>query len=888
MALPFREDFSTQQSQNKEENVVSSKTKITTTAAYLSIAEDAAITPIGIIAPADTRYSPSQLKIVVTGLPSDGLVFLSDGVTKVYNHEILTVSQLTGLTFLATRGLSGKVSTLSYTVTDPSGAKATGRATLAIAPVTTPPTTVAASLTVAENSGATAIGIRAPSDPSHYGSPLSITVSGLPNDGTVFLADGTAVTNGQHLTVAQLTGLTFKPKPGLFGQSSTFSYTVTDTSGLSSTGSATLAIAPDTAPPVTIDPTLTVAPNSGPTLIGIPSPSDPNYAASQLIIHVTGLPSDGTVLLADGVTAVSAGQMLTVTQLIGLMFKPTPGVFSQSSAFTYSVTNPSGLSASGSEILAVGAPPLAPTVSWSSGSPGGTEGAVIAIGSLSAAVPAGDTLQSLVISAIPVGAVLSDGTHSFTATAGSTSVNVAGWTLSGLKITPTNDSNFTLTATATAKDGAGNTSNASASETVIVNPLAPSVAWSTGSATGTVASAIALGTLSDTVNGLSGDSNSLQSLVVAGIPAGSTLADGTHSFTAMAGSTSVNVAGWNLSHLTVMAASAMTFTLTATATEQNAAGAISSASSSEAVTVAGASSSGTPQLPNLFSGYAVRPPWQVAGVDYAVGLPAGTTLRDPSAPGALPAGVWISGNTINVTGNNVTLSGFDFSLHGGYGISVQGSGTTITDNNFLGTSQSGFLVHTAAGASNTTISYNTMNGGGATGDLADGELIYAAGQGLTVENNWIYNAPQHFVSVLNGGALTYSYNLLENGGWATGAHLNYLQWGGGNSTSPDIEYNTMVQDVTLAGGEGFQLYDNGSGTISNATLAHNTMITQQGSSLAETYIIHAGSPSSSSAFTGTINNNYFDTSGAYGAFYGGLQGFTYSGNINLVTGAQLN
>src|SRR5262249_7565368 len=37
---------------------------------------------------------------------------------------------------------------------------------------------------------------------------------------------------------------------------------------------------------------------------------------------------------------------------------------------------------------------------------------------------------------------------------------------------------------------------------------------------------------------------------------------------------------------------------------------------------------GTPQLPNLFAGEAVRPPWMVAGVDYAVGVPAGTALTD--------------------------------------------------------------------------------------------------------------------------------------------------------------------------------------------------------------------------------------------------------------------
>ena len=35
-----------------------------------------------------------------------------------------------------------------------------------------------------------------------------------------------------------------------------------------------------------------------------------------------------------------------------------------------------------------------------------------------------------------------------------------------------------------------------------------------------------------------------------------------------------------------------------------------------------------PQRPNLLAGYAARPPWQVAGVDYAVGVPAGTQLQD--------------------------------------------------------------------------------------------------------------------------------------------------------------------------------------------------------------------------------------------------------------------
>src|SRR5207248_1908737 len=122
---------------------------------------------------------------------------------------------------------------------------------------------------------------------------------------------------------------------------------------------------------------------------------------------------------------------------------------------------------------------------WGASTPG-TEGAAVTLGTLAATVNnlTGDTnsLQSLAVSAIPVGATLSDGNgHSFTAGAGNTSVNISGWTLSSLRITPTNDANFTLTATATTRDAEGNTSTASVTEAVSVNPLAPTVSWAPNS-----------------------------------------------------------------------------------------------------------------------------------------------------------------------------------------------------------------------------------------------------------------------------------------------------------------------------------------------------------------------------------------------------------------------
>jgi hypothetical protein len=179
---------------------------------------------------------------------------------------------------------------------------------------------------------------------------VTVKVTSLPSDGTIYLSDGvTPIYVGEKLTVSQLTSLLFKPTAGLFGTSSTFTYTVSDPSGTTASGSATLSIAPDSLPPVTTSSSLTVAENAAATAIGIAAPTDPNYSASQLTIKVIGLPTDGTVWLSDGVTAVYNGETLTVAQLTGLMFKPTAGVFSTSSTFTYTVTDPSGLSTKGTD-----------------------------------------------------------------------------------------------------------------------------------------------------------------------------------------------------------------------------------------------------------------------------------------------------------------------------------------------------------------------------------------------------------------------------------------------------------------------------------------------------------------------------------------------------------
>jgi len=193
-----------------------------------------------------------------------------------------------------------------------------------------PVTSYPGSLTDAEDGAATPMGIATPS--LAYYTSLGLTVTGLPTDGTVLLSDGvTAVTNGEILTVAQLTGLMFKPTVAAFGQSSTFTYSVSDPSGNRAAGTAALAIGPDMMPPATTAASLTVAENAGATAIGIPAPTDPNYSASQLTMTVTGLPDRRHGAALRWGNLGHRGRDLTVAQLTGLMFKPTAGAFNQSS-----------------------------------------------------------------------------------------------------------------------------------------------------------------------------------------------------------------------------------------------------------------------------------------------------------------------------------------------------------------------------------------------------------------------------------------------------------------------------------------------------------------------------------------------------------------------------
>src|SRR6185437_10551423 len=128
-----------------------------------------------------------------------------------------------------------------------------------------------------------------------------------------------------------------------------------------------------------------------------------------------------------------------------------------------------------------------------------------------------------------------------------------------------------------------------------------------------------------------------------------------------------------------------------------------------------AAPNGTIELPTLLQGYAMRPPWRVAGVDYYVGVPASTTLKDPTVSANLPACASVDSlnHLIRVNSDNCTLNGFDFSLHGGYELYDSANNTTVENSNFeIGTNNNFTNIEVLAGFHTLTVLDSTLDGGG--------------------------------------------------------------------------------------------------------------------------------------------------------------------------------
>ena len=429
----------------------------------------------------------------------------------------------------------------------------------------------------------------------------SVLLSGVPA--------GAVVTDGVHSTVAagspvnvlgwNYAALTVTPANDA---NFTLSAQANDVSGNASAVVTKLVTVNPLAPTVAA---VTVSGTAGQPILlnlGIAAAGRTGDTNTLSSVTIGGIPVGATLSNTnrDTLTAVGGSVSLSATQIaagalagLSITLPSATAVNLTLSTTEVDAQGNSSAAATGTESVTATA---GATVSWSAPAGPGVEGSAIALGALTPS--SGNPLTSVLVSGIPVGAQLSDGTHSFTATTGTTSVNALGWNYAALKITPIGDANFSLSAQVT--DNRGNVSGP-VTEAVTVGPLAPTVTPVTVS--GTTGQPILLN-LGIAAAGQTGDTNTLSSVTIGSIPAGATLSNTNHdTLTSVNGSITLAAAQLSsgvLNGLSITTSSAGTFNLSLSATERDAEGNTSmSTSSLEAITSNSAATNDVPAYSHI-------------------------------------------------------------------------------------------------------------------------------------------------------------------------------------------------------------------------------------------------------------------------------------------------
>lgn len=304
-----------------------------------------------------------------------------------------------------------------------------------------------------------------------------------------------------------------------------------------------------------------------------------------------------------------------------------------------------------------------------------------------------------------------------------------------------------------------------------------------------------------------------------------------------------------------------------------------------------AAPAGTGQFPTLLSGYVARASWCVAGVDYAVGF-ASFPTKTPGVTSP-PAGMTCTSATHTCTTDNsgVTVDGWDFSVGGGWALTI-GNGTTVQNSNFV-VGANALPPITSGGSSVTgfTIQNNVIDGAGIQTSPNVGVTEIFGGGTQVYQYNYIKNA---FAVLLQGGAtaagtsLTIKYNILANAGQGAqccAQHGDLLQLFGngnfaaGNYSTLIVDYNLLLANVASAAGQGLSVLSAAGNTNNSATsldASNNTAILTQafGGGIANGFAIIDTTWLNGS---GTMQNNFVDCTACFPsttswAFVGQLNG----------------
>ena len=275
----------------------------------------------------------------------------------------------------------------------------------------------------------------------------------------------------------------------------------------------------------------------------------------------------------------------------------------------------------------------------------------------------------------------------------------------------------------------------------------------------------------------------------------------------------------------------------------------------------------------------------------------------------LPAGASIDAvnHMIDVHGNNVTLSGYDFSLHGGWGVTIEAGTTgttTISNSNFvMGSGEPIAINAQSTNVGNLTVLNDTFNGTQQNipsvqpppaGSGLSGAINYNGNGTFVAEYNDIFNMPGDGIDFSSGTVTpTIEYNLFAGLGYTPGAHADPVQFYGDTVNNAVIDFNTIYspQGSNKSANEGLQIEAQGGSTITNTQIENNVIIAT-GPTMTQSLSIATWQDSGNTLSGVTVTNNYVDPTASYGALGTGSNapqgsGLVFNNNINMLTGAAI-
>jgi hypothetical protein len=240
-------------------------------------------------------------------------------------------------------------------------------------------------------------------------------------------------------------------------------------------------------------------------------------------------------------------------------------------------------------------------------------------------------------------------------------------------------------------------------------------------------------------------------------------------------------------------------------------------------------SAGNPAFPTLLTRYKARPPWNVAGVDFAVGIPRNVVLKDPRSA-VLPSACSLGGTTVTCSGK-VTLDGYDFSLNNGTTLIITGGDVTVQNCLFIVGSNQGALgkILDVRGATNATFLHNDFDGSNIAVTPQSGQTINVANRGtITFRYNYFHNSGGDMIDFGGGPQVNIiQYNVFKDIGLKT-AHSDTLQWCRSIVSNSDLSFNTIVQTGAGLSGMGLIVPNSecAGAKMSNVLVHNNTLVSR--------------------------------------------------------------